>query len=58
MQEGIYHGVPSLVIPIAFDQQTNCIMGKELGYSEYINFCEFTEEKFEYWIREMLANPK
>lgn len=58
MQETSYHGVPVLAVPIAFDQPTNAFLANDLGYCEYINFCDFTEEKFYTLIKRLIADPK
>lgn len=56
LQESLYHGVPVLVMPIAFDQPTNARIAQKNGYGRYFSFSNFSEENFLYEIRTILSN--
>ncbi|XP_066259819.1 UDP-glycosyltransferase UGT5-like [Euwallacea similis] len=58
--ETIYHGVPILAIPIFADQHSNAAKAVDGGYGLQLKYLDsnFTEERLEYLIKELLNNPK
>ncbi|XP_050298923.1 UDP-glycosyltransferase UGT5-like [Anthonomus grandis grandis] len=56
--ETIYHGVPILAIPVFGDQPTNAARAEEGGYALKFHYHDFTIEKFESYLNELLNNPK
>ncbi|CAG9768855.1 unnamed protein product [Ceutorhynchus assimilis] len=58
--ETVYHGVPTLVIPVFFDQFTNANRAVLKGYGLKLSFNDpnFTEEVFSAKIEELISNPK
>ncbi|XP_050298920.1 UDP-glycosyltransferase UGT5-like isoform X2 [Anthonomus grandis grandis] len=56
--ETIYHGVPILAIPVFGDQPTNAARAEAGGYGLKFHYLEFTIEKFESYLNELLNNPK
>lgn len=56
MIEACSMGVPTLIMPVLFDQKTNAQKASELGYGKTLHFCEFTEEKFHDSLIELLSN--
>ncbi|XP_055379736.1 UDP-glycosyltransferase UGT5-like [Condylostylus longicornis] len=55
-QEGIYHAVPMLGIPIYCDQSMNMKKAEKYGYGKAIEFKTFTREDFEGTLNELLNN--
>ncbi|XP_050298919.1 UDP-glycosyltransferase UGT5-like isoform X1 [Anthonomus grandis grandis] len=56
--ETIYHGVPILAIPVFGDQPTNAARAEADGYGLKFHYLDFTIEKFESYLIELLNNPK
>ncbi|XP_066137700.1 UDP-glycosyltransferase UGT5-like [Euwallacea fornicatus] len=58
--ETIYHGVPILAIPIFADQHLNAAKSVRDGYALQLPYHDsnFTEERLEYLIKELLNDPK
>ena len=46
-QQAIFHGVPVLVIPIAFDQPFNAMKAKHHGIGVHLELSEITAETFQ-----------
>ncbi|XP_050314658.1 UDP-glycosyltransferase UGT5-like [Anthonomus grandis grandis] len=57
--ETIYHGMPSLMIPVFFDQFNNAQQSEERGFALKLSYSDknFTEATLYSLIREMLDNP-
>lgn len=55
--ETVHNGVPILAIPVFGDQAANADRAVYNGYGLKLEFGEFTEEKFENLINELLTNP-
>lgn len=56
--ETIYHGVPVLAVPVFGDQDANADRVENNGFGLKLAFRDFTEEKFEKSINELLYNTK
>lgn len=56
--ETIYHGIPVLAVPVFGDQDANADRVENNGFGLKLAFRDFTEEKFEKSINEILHNPK
>ncbi|XP_050298922.1 UDP-glycosyltransferase UGT5-like [Anthonomus grandis grandis] len=56
--ETIYHGIPILAIPVFADQPSNAARAEAGGYGLKLHYREFTIEKFESHLNELLNNPK
>ncbi|KAK4876068.1 hypothetical protein RN001_012490 [Aquatica leii] len=56
--EAVYHGVPVLGIPMFLDQYINIASIVNSGYALTVSLEDFTQEKFETAVNEMLKNSK
>ncbi|ERL86463.1 hypothetical protein D910_03869 [Dendroctonus ponderosae] len=58
--EALYHGVPTLMIPVFLDQFNNAFQSESRGFALKLSYRDrnFTEETFHGLIKEMLINPK
>ncbi|KAH1022453.1 hypothetical protein HUJ04_011852, partial [Dendroctonus ponderosae] len=58
--KALYHGVPTLMIPVFLDQFSNAFQSESRGFASKISYRDrnFTEETFHGLIKEMLINPK
>ncbi|XP_044754883.1 UDP-glucosyltransferase 2-like [Coccinella septempunctata] len=56
--ETIYHGIPTIGIPVFSDQKFNIAASEKFGYAIKVPFDEITEEKLTYALNEILNNPK
>ncbi|XP_058264010.1 UDP-glucuronosyltransferase 2A2-like [Hemibagrus wyckioides] len=57
VQEAIYHGVPILGLPIAFDQPDNLSRMREKGTARVLDISELDRSVFLEALKEMLYNP-
>ncbi|KAH8281700.1 hypothetical protein KR054_002412, partial [Drosophila jambulina] len=57
-QEAVYHGVPTLGMPVHADQYSNVNREKQVGYGLVLDLRRFTEEEFRQALKEVLENPK
>lgn len=57
-QEGVYHGVPLLGIPVYFDQHLNIKKASKAGYAVSIKFPNVTDVSLRWALNELLYNPK
>ncbi|XP_057374269.1 UDP-glycosyltransferase UGT5-like [Daphnia carinata] len=55
--ETVYHGVPSICLPVWADHPINAQKSEDDGYAIRINWDDLTEEKFYNAIQLMLTNP-
>ena len=55
--EGVYHGVPMLMMPVLGDQMINAKRAYSRGYGVIMNPHDFTTEELKKNIKEMLKNP-
>ncbi|ENN70578.1 UDP-glycosyltransferase UGT5 [Dendroctonus ponderosae] len=57
--ETIYHGVPILAIPVFGDQPANAARAEASGFALQLDYNapDFTEDKLDFLIRELLTNP-
>ncbi|XP_037926212.1 UDP-glycosyltransferase UGT5-like isoform X1 [Hermetia illucens] len=56
-QEGVYHAVPMLGIPVYCDQHLNMKKATRDGYAIYLHFPNITEGSFSWALSELLYNP-
>lgn len=56
--EAMYHGVPTVGIPLFMDQINNAKKMESKGLGKSIDFHKFTSEKLYRAIEEVLQNPK
>ncbi|XP_057660080.1 UDP-glycosyltransferase UGT5-like isoform X1 [Diorhabda carinulata] len=54
--EAIYHGVPILGLPVAWDQKRNIEEAARKGFAIRLNLIEFTEEAFSKALHELVTN--
>lgn len=57
-QEGVYHGVPMLFIPIYSDQFRNAMRCVHAGYAEMVRFQHLTTDTLREKVNLMLSNDK
>ncbi|CAB3377024.1 Hypothetical predicted protein [Cloeon dipterum] len=57
-QEATYHGTPMLAIPFMLDQHKNAETVVKAGVGLKLGFLQYTKEKFEWSIHEVLNNPR
>ena len=57
-QEAIYHGVPTVSVPIIADQDANAVRGVELGIGVMVEIIGATEEAIAGAIKEVLGNSR
>ncbi|CAG9834234.1 unnamed protein product [Diabrotica balteata] len=56
--ETLYHGIPTVSVPVINDQQTNARQAEKNGYSIVVDYNTLTEEQLSAAIEEILSNPK
>ena len=58
MQEAIYRGVPSVVIPVFGDQKLNAIREQIAGIGIHLELSNVSTKSLTWALREILDNPK
>lgn len=56
--ESIYHGVPTIGIPVFTDQKANMEFTVSAGSGLVVPLQELTEEKFSFALNEIINNPR
>ncbi|XP_072387613.1 UDP-glycosyltransferase UGT5-like [Diabrotica undecimpunctata] len=56
--ETLYHGIPTVSVPVVNDQQTNARQAEKNGYSIVVDYNTLTEEQLSAAIEKILSDPK